>query len=277
MVKDTSFIPNRYSFDRSNAMREEARSLIPLGAHTFTRSYTQFPYNYSPLFVTKGRGGRIWDVDGNEYVDMLSGLLSVVLGYCDPDVDRAIIDQLGNGITFSLSTELEMQLARIMIETIPSAEMVRFGKNGSDCTSAATRLARHITKRDHVAVCGYHGWHDWYAGTTTMHAGIPKAVSDLSHAFDYNNLDSLQKIFDDHPGQVAAVVMEAMNVELPKDEFLAKVKELTHKNGALLVFDEVITGFRFDIGGAQTLFNITPDLSIFGKAMANGMPLGHRR
>jgi len=261
------------SFEKSNAMREDARKLIPLGAHTFTRSYTQFPYNFSPLFITKGKGAHFWDVDGNEYVDMLSGLLSVILGYCDPDVDRAIIDQLGNGITFSLSTELEQQLARVMIDTIPSAEMVRFGKNGSDCTSAAIRLARHVTKRDHVLVCGYHGWHDWYAGVTSMHAGIPSIVSGLSHSFDYNNIESLQKLFAEFPGQVAAVIMEPMNIDQPKDDFLAKVKELAHANGALLIFDEVITGFRFDIGGAQKLFNVTPDLSIFGKAMANGMPL----
>ncbi len=262
-----------YQFDRSNSLREEARKIIPLGAQTFTRSYTQFPFNYTPLFIKKGHGSRIWDVDGNEYVDMLSGLLSVVLGYGDVDVNQAIIDQLNNGITFSLSSELELDLAKLLIDTIPSAEMVRFGKNGSDCTSAAIRLSRHVTKKDRIAVCGYHGWHDWYAGVTTKYHGIPKAVSQLTHSFEYNNIESLNALFKEFPNEFAAVIMEPMNVDEPQDEFLAKVKELTHKNGALLVFDEVIAGFRFAEGGGQSLFNVTPDLSVFGKAMANGMPL----
>lgn len=263
----------KYSFEKSNILREKAREIIPLGAQTFTRSYTQFPYNFSPLFVEKGRGARVWDVDNNEYVDLLSGLLSVILGYCDPDVDQAIKDQIEKGITFSLSTELELELAQLLIETIPSAEMVRYGKNGSDCTSAAIRLARHITKRDRVVVCGYHGWHDWYAGTTSLYSGIPKAVSELTHTFEYNNIESLHKLFKEFPEQIAAVIMEPMNLESPKNDFLDQVKELTHKNGGLLIFDEVITGFRFAEGGAQSLFNVTPDLSVFGKAMANGMPL----
>ncbi len=260
-------------FDKSNLLREEARKIIPLGAQTFTRSYTQFPFDHTPLFITRGLGAHIVDVDNNEYVDLLSGLLSVILGYCDPDVDAAISKQLSNGITFSLSSELEIELARLLIEHIPSAEMVRYGKNGSDCTSAAIRLARHLKKRDRIAVCGYHGWHDWYAGTTTLNSGIPESVSILTHSFVYNDIDSLHSLFEKHPNEFAAVIMEPMNIEEPKDDFLKKVEELSHKNGALLVFDEVITGFRFALGGAQALFDVTPDLSVFGKAMANGMPL----
>ena len=261
------------SFDRSNQLRDEVLNIIPLGAQTFTRSYTQFPYNYSPLFVTRGEGSHIWDVDNNEYIDLLSGLLSVILGYCDPDVNKAISDQLQKGITFSLSSELEAELANLLIKHIPSAEMVRFGKNGSDCTSASIRLARYVTKRDHVGMCGYHGWHDWYAGITTLHHGVPDVVSQLAHTFAYNDIDSLQKIFDGFPEQVAAIIMEPINIEEPKDGFLEKVRELADKNGTLLIFDEVITGFRYDIGGAQTYFSVTPDLSVFGKAMGNGMPI----
>lgn len=260
-------------FTNSNRLRDESRKIIPLGAQTFTRSYTQFPYDHTPLFIVKGKGSHIWDVDGNEYIDLLSGLLSVVLGYCDQDVDNAIKNQLNNGITFSMSSEFELDLAKLLIDLIPSAEMVRYGKNGSDCTSAAIRLARHVTKRDRIAVCGYHGWHDWYAGVTTLHHGIPDAVSRLTHSFDYNNIESLHRLFKEFPNEFAAVIMEPMNLDKPENSFLHAVKELTHKNGALLVFDEVITGFRFDIGGAQTLFDVTPDLSVFGKAMANGMPL----
>lgn len=260
-------------FDRSNVLREEARKLIPLGAQTFTRSYTQFPFNHSPLFIKQGKGSHIWDVDNNEYVDLLSGLLSVILGYCDDDVNAAIKKQLDCGITFSLSSELELELAKLLINLIPSAEMVRYGKNGSDCTSAAIRLARHLKKRDRIAVCGYHGWHDWYAGVTSLNSGIPKAVKELTHSFEYNNIDSLLKLFTEYPDEFAAVIMEPMNLEEPKDQFLQKVQDLTSKNGALLIFDEVITGFRFALGGAQSLFGVTPDLSVFGKAMANGMPL----
>lgn len=261
------------TFYHSNQLREEARKLIPLGAQTFTRSYTQFPYNHTPLFLKKGVGGRVWDIDDNEYVDLLSGLLSVILGYCDEDVDAAIRNQLSNGITFSLSTELEVELARLLVDTIPCAEMVRYGKGGSDCTSAAVRVSRHVTKRDRVAVCGYHGWHEWYAGSTTLNGGIPESVKELTHVFQYNNIDSLHALFQKYPGEIAAVMMEPMNLEEPRDSFLEKVKELTHKNKAIFIFDEVITGFRFAEGGAQQLFNVTPDLAVFGKAMANGMPI----
>lgn len=261
------------SFTNSNLLREKARSIIPLGAQTFTRSYTQFPYNFSPLFLKRADKAHIWDVDDNEYVDLLSGLLSVILGYQDDDVNQAIIKQMQNGITFSLSSELEIELAELLIDIIPSAEMVRYGKNGSDCTSAAIRLARHCTKKDYVAVCGYHGWQDWYVGTTSLNNGVPKAVQDLTHTFEYNNIGSLEDLFKKFPNKFAAVIMEPMNLDLPQNNFLQQVQEITHKNNALLIFDEVITGFRFALGGAQELFSVTPDLSIFGKAMANGMPL----
>jgi glutamate-1-semialdehyde 2,1-aminomutase len=156
---------------------------------------------------------------------------------------------------------------------VPCAEMVRFGKNGSDATAGAIRLARAHTRRDHVAVCGYHGWQDWYIGSTLRNRGVPKVTQELTHTFKFNDLDSLQKIFKQWPDQVAAVILEPMNVVEPKDGFLEGVKELTHKNGALLIFDETITGFRYANGGAQELFGVTPDLATFGKGMANGYPV----
>lgn len=260
-------------YEKSKQLLERAEISIPLGSQTFSKSKLTFKPGSSPLFITHGKGSHVWDVDGNEYIDMVNGLLPVVLGYCDPDVDYAIKSQLEKGIVFSLSTELESEVAEALIELIPCAEKVRFGKNGSDATAGAIRVSRAATGRDRVAVCGYHGWQDWYIGSTTRNKGVPKTVSELTSVFKYNNVDSLHALFTKHPGEFAAVIMEPMNVDEPKDSFLEKVKELAHKNGALFILDEIITGFRFHLGGAQALFNVTPDLATFGKSMGNGMPI----
>ena len=256
----------------SNALLERAEKVVPLASQTFSKSRIQYPAD-SPMFLTHGQGGRVWDVDGNSYVDMVCGLLPVVLGYQDPDVDAAIRAQLNNGISFSLATTLETELAERLVELIPCAEMVRFGKNGTDATSAAIRLARAFTGRDRIGVCGYHGWQDWYIGATSRHKGVPEAVQHLTHLFAYNNLDSARQLFADHPGEMAALIMEPMNAVDPAPGYLAELKELCHANGALLVFDEVITGFRYALGGAQSMFGVTPDLASFGKSMGNGMPI----
>lgn len=173
----------------------------------------------------------------------------------------------------SLPHRLEAEVAERICAMVPSAELVRFGKNGSDATAGAVRLARAYTGRDHVAVCGYHGWQDWYIGSTLRNLGVPEATRALTHSFAYNDLASLEKIFDMHPGGVAAVMLEPMNVEWPAPSFLEAVQGLTRKHGALLIFDETITGFRFANGGAQQLFGITPDLSCFGKGLGNGFPI----
>ncbi len=261
------------SFRGSARLLDRAQRTNTLGSQTFSKSHLQLPRGHAPLFLTHGRGGRVWDVDGNEYVDLVCGLLAVVLGYCDPDVDRAITDQLTRGISFSLATELEADLAERLVEIIPCAEMVRFGKNGSDATAGAVRVARAATGRDRIAVCGYHGWHDWYIGTTTRDKGVPKATSDLTHAFPYNDLDALAGLFRQHPGEFAAVMIEPMTSAEPAPGYLEELAELTRTNGAVLIFDEIITGFRFSLGGAQELFGVTPDLATFGKGMANGMPI----
>ncbi len=265
--------PNKRDFAASARALARAERVIPLGSQTFSKSRIQFPEGLAPLFLTHGEGGRVWDVDGNEYVDMVMGLLPVVLGYRDADVDRAIAAQLERGISFSLATTLEADLAERLVEIIPCAEQVRFGKNGTDATSAAVRLARAFTGRDRIAVGGYHGWQDWYVGATTRNKGVPRAVAALTHRFAYNDLGSLHALFSTHPGEFAAVMLEPMNVEEPHEGYLAELGEATRRAGALLVFDEVITGFRYALGGAQALFGITPDLASFGKAMANGMPI----
>lgn len=264
-------VPRR--FTASQAMFQRASTRVPLASQTFSRSHIQLPGGAAPLFLTHGHGGRVWDVDGNEYVDMMSSLLSAVLGYRDPDVDQAVRDQLNRGVTLSLATELEFDLAEKLAGIIPSAEMTRFGKNGTDATSAAIRIARASTRRDHVLVGGYHGWQDWYIGQTTRNKGVPAAVGALTHGFPYNDLDAVNALFKRFPGEVAAVILEPMAATDPRPGYLEGIKEITHKNGAVLVFDEIITGFRFALGGAQSLFGVTPDLSCFGKAAANGLPL----
>lgn len=257
----------------SNALFRRAERVIPLGSQTFSKSRTQYPANAAPLFLTHGQGARVWDVDGNEYVDLVCGLLPVVLGYRDPDVDRAIQAQLGNGITFSLAHQLEIELAERLVEIVPCAEMVRFGKNGTDATSAAVRLARAFTGRDRIAACGYHGWQDWYVGATDRNKGVPNAVRELTHRFPYNDIAALHDLLGSHRGEFAAVIMEPAGAVEPREGYLEEVRTLVHTHGALFVFDEVITGFRVSLGGAQQHFGVTPDLASFGKSLGNGMPI----
>lgn len=262
------------TYTASEAQLIRAERVIPLGSQTFSKSRTQYPVGVSPLFAERAEGCRLWDVDGNEYIDFVMGLASVTLGYQDPDVTTAVEQQLRrSGVIFSLPHRLECEVAEMICEMVPCAEQVRFGKNGTDATSAAVRLARAFTGREHLAVCGYHGWQDWYIGSTARHLGVPEGVRALTHNFAYNDLASLQALFDAHPGQIAAVVMEPMNVAEPAPGYLAAVRALAHREGALLVFDETITGFRFANGGAQAWFDVTPDLATFGKGLANGFPL----
>jgi glutamate-1-semialdehyde 2,1-aminomutase len=261
------------SFIQSEALLARALRTIPLGSQTFSKSKTQYPFGVSPYFIARAKGSRAWDVDGNEYVDFVNALAAVTLGYCDPDVDAAVRRQLEAGVVFSLPHPLEVQVAEEISKLVPSAEMVRFGKNGSDATAGAIRLARAYTHRDHVAVCGYHGWQDWYIGATARNAGVPVATRELTHTFRYNDPGSLDELLGKFPQQFAAVILEPMNVEPPRNDFLQEVKALTHRHGAILVFDETITGFRYHIGGAQALFGVSPDLSTFGKGLANGYPL----
>ncbi|MFZ5608514.1 MAG: aminotransferase class III-fold pyridoxal phosphate-dependent enzyme [Pseudomonadota bacterium] len=260
-------------FDTSLAWLTRAERSIPLGSQTFSKSRLQFPPGVSPLFIERGHGATVWDADGNSYVDFVNGLLAVMLGYGDADVDRAVRAQLDNGVIFSLPHRLEMEVAEKVIAMVPCAERVRFGKNGSDATAGAVRLARAYTGRDRVAVCGYHGWQDWYIGATARHKGVPQATRALTHVFPYNDAERLDDMLGAHPGAFAAVILEPMNTTQPLPGYLAAVRDIAHRHGALLIFDETITGFRFAKGGAQELFGVTPDLATFGKGLANGFPL----
>lgn len=257
----------------SEEMLERALRTIPLASQTFSKSLTQFPRGASPFFLVRGHGSRVWDVDGNEYLDFTNSLAAVTLGYNDPDVTAAVTRQLQDGVIFSLPHPLEVEVAEKIVEMVPCAEQVRFGKNGSDATSGAVRLARAHTGRERIAVCGYHGWQDWYIGSTTRNRGVPAAVRSLTHAFEYNRAETLEKLLLEHPGEFAAVVLEPMSATYPAGGFLESVRDLAHRHGALLVFDETITGFRFANGGAQELFGVVPDLATFGKGLANGYPV----
>lgn len=252
---------------------EKTRALIPNCSQTFSKSYLQFSLGASPLFVKEGKGCILVDLDGNSYIDYTMGLGACILGYAFEPVIKRVEEELRRGTVFTLPSYLEEELAQILYEIIPCCEMVRFGKNGSDVTSAAVRLARAYTGRKYIACCGYHGWQDWYIATTTRDKGIPQEVKKLTLTFEYNNLESLQELFDKYSDQIACVIMEPVGVEAPKKGFLEKVREITKRHGALLIFDEVVTGFRFSLGGAQEYFGVVPDLACFGKAMGNGMPI----
>jgi glutamate-1-semialdehyde 2,1-aminomutase len=260
-------------YRQSEVLLERALRSIPLGTQTYSKSKTQYPYGVSPYFIQRGQGSHVWDVDGNEYIDFVNGLAAITLGYNDPDVTQAVRQQLESGTVFSLPHVLEIEVAELITSMVPCAEMVRFGKNGSDATAGAVRLARAFAKRDHVAVCGYHGWQDWYIGSTSRSLGVPKSTQALTHRFAYNDLVGLAALFKEYRDQIAGVVLEPMNVSDPNPGYLESVRDLVHENGALLIFDETITGFRFANGGAQEYFGVTPDLATFGKGISNGYPL----
>lgn len=257
----------------SKILHKKARKVIPGCSQTFSKAPSQFVQGQAPVFLEKGKGSHVWDIDGNEYIDYAMALGPIILGHNYPAVTREVKKTLEKSTTFTLPHRLEVELAELLCNLIPCAEMVRFGKNGSDATSGAVRVARAFTGRKKIACCGYHGWQDWYIATTTMDGGIPEETKKLTMTFGYNKIEELEKLFKKNKGQIACVIMEPAGVVEPEAGFLEKVKKLTHKNGALLIFDEVVTGFRFSLGGAQEYFKVTPDLACVGKAMGNGFPI----
>ena len=258
---------------QSKAWFTRANAVIPGAAQTFSKSTSQFVQGVSPIFLQRGAGCRVWDVDGNEYIDYVQGLLPNILGYAHPEVSAAVVAQLAEGHSFSLPHPLEVELAERLTRIIPCAEMVRFGKNGSDATAGAVRAARAYTNRERVACCGYHGWQDWFIGSTSRNRGVPKAVCELTHSFPYNDLAALEQLLDTHPGEFAAVIMEPVNFVEPQPGYLQGVKDLAHRHSALLIFDEICVGFHIGLGGAQKHYGVTPDVACFGKAMGNGFPI----
>jgi glutamate-1-semialdehyde 2,1-aminomutase len=259
-------------FNQSEFLRSRFHAIIPGGSHTYAKGDDQYPEGMAPIIV-RGRGCHVWDVDGNEFIEYGSGLRSVGLGHAFPEVIDAVRRELENGSNFVRPARIELECAERFLELIPGAEMVKFCKDGSDATTGALRLARAFTGRDLVAVCGNHPFFavdDWFIGSTEMPGGIPESTRAMTLKFEYNNLATLEALFSEHPGQIAAVVLEAEKEKAPADGFFEGLRGLCDREGALLILDEMITGFRWHNGGAQAYHHIQPDLSTFGKAMANG-------
>lgn len=261
------------NYEKSDELLKRAIEVTPLGAQTYSKSYRYYCQGNSPSFIERGEGCYLYDVDGNKFIDFVCALGPITIGYNVEEINNAVKAQLDKGISFSLQAEAEVELAEKIIDIIPCAEMVRFVKNGGDATTAAIRLARAYTNRDLVALSGYHGMHDWSIGSTENNKGIPEEISNLTKTFEYNNIKSLEKLFETYPNEIAAVILEPIQANGPKDDFLEKVKELTHENGAILIFDEVVSGFRYALGGASEYFDIVPDMAAFGKGMGNGLPI----
>ena len=259
------------SIKKSDELYEKALNLIPCTTQTLAKGPQQNVKGIAPKYLVRGKGSHVWDVDGNEYIDFNMGIGPLSLGYAYDKVDEAIKQQLKDGITFSLMHPLEVEVAELLNKIIPNAESVRYSKSGADVTSAAIRVARAYTKRNKILCCGYHGWHDWYISVTDRNAGIPNVIQDLTFTFNYNDIQSVIDSIDD---DTAAVILEPFVFEAPKDNFLQKLREICDKNGTLLIFDEMWTGFRIALGGAQEYFGIKADLATFSKAIANGMPIG---
>jgi glutamate-1-semialdehyde 2,1-aminomutase/spore coat polysaccharide biosynthesis protein SpsF len=273
LAREEALAPRKRSLHASKQLAERARRVIPGGSQTLSKGHTQFVQGVAPAFLVRGQGSHVWDADNNEYIDFPMGLGPIILGHGYPAVDEAVRRQLTDGLAFSLPHPLEILVAERLTEMVPCAEMARFGKNGSDATAGAVRLARAYTGRDVIACCGYHGWQDWYIGATTFNRGVPKTVQQLTATFDYNDIDSLKQLLARNRKRVAAIILEPIGVVEPERNFLPQVRELCSREGCLLIFDEVITGFRLARGGAQEYFGVVPDLACFGKAMANGFPL----
>jgi len=259
----------------SDKLRARFHSTIPGGAHTYAKGDDQFPASCSPYLV-RGQGCHVWDVDGNQFIEYGMGLRAVTLGHAYNRVNEAAYRQMQLGSNFSRPATIELECAEQLQRLVPGAEMVKFGKNGSDALTAAVRLARAYTGRDLVAICAEHPFFsvdDWFIGTTPMNSGIPKVVQSLTVKFHYNDLPSMEALFAQHPNQIACVILESEKENEPQNGFLHELQEICRRNGAIFILDEMITGFRWHAGGAQTYYGVTPDLSAFGKAMGNGFSI----
>ncbi len=263
---------NRFPFRKSRELQRRVHDVIPGGCHTYAKGDDQFPY-LAPGFITHGKGCHVWDLDGNEYIEYGMGCRAVSLGHAFEPIVAAVRDELACGTNFSRPAVIELECAELLLQHIGNGDMCKFAKDGSTVTTTALKLARAHTGRERIAVCSDHPFfaiHDWFIGTTDMDAGIPKSVQDLSLTFRYNDLDSLEYQFRNYPNEIAAVILEPAKYEDPQDHFLHRVKDLCHQHGAVFILDEMITGFRWHSRGAQHLYDIEPDLSTFGKAIANG-------
>jgi glutamate-1-semialdehyde 2,1-aminomutase len=273
---------------RSMELYERATKLIPGATQLISRRPSQLAFGVSPVFACHAKGARIWDVDGNEYIDWLSGIRTIILGYADPVVDEAVHQQIDKGTITSLNHELELELAEELIATIPCAEMVRYAKGGGEACTIAVRIARGVTGRDKILFSGYHGWHDWYLAANLSSdsilneyllpgiepIGVPRCLEGTTMPFPYGDLNALGEALDNLRGEVAAVILEPMRSEMPPEGYLEGVAKLAKEHDVLLIFDEVSTGFRLSAGGVQPALGVVPDMAVFAKSLSNGYPMG---
>lgn len=260
------------NFKKSDELIAKAQRLIPAGCHTYSKGPDQSPL-LGPKVMSRGKGSHVWDVDGNEYIDWAMGLTAVSLGHAFEPVTAAVRAELENGVNFQCPSKIEAELAELFLDCVPTAEMVKFAKNGSTVTTAALKLARAYTGRKYVAFCEDHGffsYDDWYIGKKACNSGVPEEISNLSLTFKYNDIESVERLFKEYPGQIAGLILESMEFDFPKDDFLHKVQDLCKKNGTIFIIDEMITGLKVDFPGAHTMFGLDPDLTTWGKGVANG-------
>ena len=280
--------PRKHDISRSLELWERALEIIPAGTQLISRQPHRFAEGVTPVYAERAKGSRIWDVDGNEYIDYGMAVTAAVLGYADDAVDQAVIEQIPKGTSYTISSEREIELAELLIERIPCAEMVRFARGGGDACAMAVRIARGATGRDIVLFCGYHGWHDWYIAANhlsddplTEHllpeidpTGVPKALRGTVLPFSYGDLARLEQLLDEHRGQVGAIIMEPMRSELPPPGFLERIRELATRENVALIFDEVTTGFRHHANGVQPVVGVVPDMAVLAKSISNGYSMG---
>ncbi|NBY01933.1 MAG: aminotransferase class III-fold pyridoxal phosphate-dependent enzyme [Planctomycetes bacterium] len=273
---------------RSMQLYERAMQLIPGGTQLISRRPNRVAYGVSPVYASHAKGARFWDVDGFEYIDWISGIGSILLGYADPVVDDAVQKQISLGTTYSVNHELEVQLAEELCRSIPCAEMVRYAKCGGEACAMAVRIARGVTGRDKILFCGYHGWHDWYIAANLSEEaslnshlfpgiepiGVPTGLAGTALPFSYGNLPELSDLLEKNKGQVAAIIMEPLRSTMPPVGYLAGVQNLCKEYGAVFIMDEITAGIRYSTGGAQQYLGVTPDMAVFAKSISNGYPMG---
>jgi glutamate-1-semialdehyde 2,1-aminomutase len=260
---------------RSSKIQPRFNELIPGGCHTYAKGDDQYPQDM-PVYISHGKGSHVWDIDGNEYIEYGMGLRSITLGHAFKPIVDAAYRQMLLGNNFVRPAKIELECAEEFLSIIDGAEMVKFCKDGSDATSGAVKLARAYTGRDHVAICGdqpFFAVDDWFIGSTPMSAGIPACTKELTVAFHYNDIGSVNELFGKYPGKIACVILEAEKYDPPQNDFLSELLRIAHNNGAVFILDEMITGFRWHLGGAQKKYGIVPDLSAFGKALGNGFAI----
>ncbi len=270
MENEIIYERNLPEIENSDSFYKRALKLIPGATQTLAKGTSQYVKGVAPKYLVRGKGSHVWDADGNEYIDFNMGVGPISLGYAFKEVNDAVQRQLKDGITFSLMHPLEVEVAELLHQIIPNAEAIRYSKTGADVTSAAIRLARAFTGKNKVLCCGYHGWHDWYIAATARNEGIPAAVKELTYTFGYNDI---QSVIDSIDEDTAAIILEPVTFEAPKNDFLHELRKICSRYGIVLIFDEMWTGFRMSLGGAQEYFNVDADLACFSKAVANGMPI----